>query len=174
MLNYSASLHDDLDCCWQTFCMNRIIMFLFSALLQMEPELPRKLPGFQVSMRSTSPNILICWWRLDLLPPGAGDTTVHLPNGPPFHYRSVLTLLLPLFARRQSQLALGVEEQALEEIRRHLLDFIGTYTGKNFARNGSCGLPVSIVCHFFPIRWVAPGPRKLRWMWLGSILWKKP
>jgi AAA+ ATPase superfamily predicted ATPase len=37
-----------------------------------------------------------------------------------FYYR--------FLARRQSQLALGVDEQALEEIKRHLLDFIGTYT----------------------------------------------
>jgi uncharacterized protein len=37
-----------------------------------------------------------------------------------FYYR--------FLAKRQSQLALGVEEQALEEIKRHLIDFIGTYT----------------------------------------------
>ena len=37
-----------------------------------------------------------------------------------FYYR--------FLARRQSQLALGIEDQALEEIKRHLLDFIGTYT----------------------------------------------
>jgi AAA+ ATPase superfamily predicted ATPase len=37
-----------------------------------------------------------------------------------FYYR--------FLARRQSQLALGVADQALEEIKRHLLDFIGTYT----------------------------------------------
>jgi uncharacterized protein len=37
-----------------------------------------------------------------------------------FYYR--------FLARRQSQLALGVDEQALTEIKRHLLDFIGTYT----------------------------------------------
>jgi uncharacterized protein len=37
-----------------------------------------------------------------------------------FYYR--------FLARRQSQLALGIDEQALEEIKRHLLDFIGTYT----------------------------------------------
>ena len=37
-----------------------------------------------------------------------------------FYYR--------FLARRQSQLALGVDEQALEELQRHLVDFIGTYT----------------------------------------------
>lgn len=37
-----------------------------------------------------------------------------------FYYR--------FLARRQSQLALGIDEQALEEIKRHLLDFIGAYT----------------------------------------------
>lgn len=37
-----------------------------------------------------------------------------------FYYR--------FLARRQAQLALDVGDQALEEIKRHLLDFIGTYT----------------------------------------------
>ena len=32
------------------------------------------------------------------------------------------------------QLALGVEAQALEEIKRHLLDFIGTYTWEELCR----------------------------------------
>ncbi len=35
---------------------------------------------------------------------------------------------------RQSQLALGVQEPALAEIRRHLLDFIGTYTWEEICR----------------------------------------
>lgn len=37
-----------------------------------------------------------------------------------FYYR--------FLSRRQTQLALGVDEQSLAEIKRHLLDFIGTYT----------------------------------------------
>jgi len=37
-------------------------------------------------------------------------------------------------ARRQAQLALGIQEQALEEIKRHLLDFIGTYTWEELCR----------------------------------------
>ncbi len=31
-------------------------------------------------------------------------------------------------SRRQVQLALGVQDQALKEIKRHLIDFIGTHT----------------------------------------------
>ena len=37
-------------------------------------------------------------------------------------------------ATRQAQLALGVSEQALAEIKRHLLDFIGTHTWEELCR----------------------------------------
>lgn len=43
-----------------------------------------------------------------------------------FYYR--------FLSRRQAQLALGVHEQALEEIKRHLLDFIGTHTWEELSR----------------------------------------
>jgi AAA+ ATPase superfamily predicted ATPase len=43
-----------------------------------------------------------------------------------FYYR--------FLASRQSQLALGVQEPALAEIKRHLLDFIGTHTWEEICR----------------------------------------
>ncbi|MGB1249929.1 MAG: hypothetical protein ACPG8W_04800 [Candidatus Promineifilaceae bacterium] len=43
-----------------------------------------------------------------------------------FYYR--------FLAQRQSQLALGIQEPALAEIQRHLLDFIGTHTGEELGR----------------------------------------
>lgn len=43
-----------------------------------------------------------------------------------FYYRFLAT--------RQAQLALGVQEQALAEITRHLLDFIGTHTWEELCR----------------------------------------
>ena len=43
-----------------------------------------------------------------------------------FYYR--------FLANRQAQLALGVSEQALAEIKRHLLDFIGTHTWEELCR----------------------------------------
>lgn len=43
-----------------------------------------------------------------------------------FYYR--------FLASRQSQLALGVHEQALAEIKRHLLDYIGTHTWEELCR----------------------------------------
>jgi AAA+ ATPase superfamily predicted ATPase len=43
-----------------------------------------------------------------------------------FYYR--------FLAPRQSQLALGVEDQALAEIKRHLIDFIGTHTWEELCR----------------------------------------
>jgi uncharacterized protein len=43
-----------------------------------------------------------------------------------FHYR--------FLSRRQAQLALGVRDQALAEIKKHLLDFIGTHTWEELCR----------------------------------------
>lgn len=37
-------------------------------------------------------------------------------------------------AHRQTQLAMGTQDQALEEIKRHLLDFIGAYTWEELCR----------------------------------------
>ena len=37
-------------------------------------------------------------------------------------------------AHRQTQLAIGVQDQSLEEIKRHLLDFIGTHTWEELCR----------------------------------------
>jgi uncharacterized protein len=37
-------------------------------------------------------------------------------------------------SRRQAQIALGIEEQALKEIKRHLIDFIGTHTWEELCR----------------------------------------
>ena len=46
------------------------------------------------------------------------------------HYISdpFLRFYFRFLSRRQAQLALGVQDQALAEIKRHLLDFIGTHT----------------------------------------------
>ncbi|MCD4673575.1 MAG: ATP-binding protein [Anaerolineaceae bacterium] len=43
-----------------------------------------------------------------------------------FHYR--------FLSRRQTQLALGVHDQALAEIKKHLVDFIGTHTWEELCR----------------------------------------
>ena len=43
-----------------------------------------------------------------------------------FYYR--------FLARRQAQLALGVQDQTLEELKKHLIDFIGTYTWEELCR----------------------------------------
>jgi AAA+ ATPase superfamily predicted ATPase len=37
-------------------------------------------------------------------------------------------------SRRQAQIAMGVQDQALEEIKRHLVDFIGTHTWEELCR----------------------------------------
>jgi len=43
-----------------------------------------------------------------------------------FYYR--------FLSRRQSQLAMGVDDQTLDEIKRHLVDFIGTHTWEELCR----------------------------------------
>lgn len=43
-----------------------------------------------------------------------------------FYYR--------FLSRRQSQLALGIDDQTLAEIKKHLVDFIGTYTWEELCR----------------------------------------
>lgn len=59
-----------------------------------------------------------------------------------FYYRFLIN--------RQAQLALGVQDQALEEIKRHLRDFIGTYTWEELCRewvlraSAKGELPVSV------------------------------
>lgn len=60
--------------------------------------------------------------RVPVTQPPASRSGRHFITDPflRFYYR--------FLARRQSQLAIGVEDPALEEIKRHLLDFIGTYT----------------------------------------------
>jgi AAA+ ATPase superfamily predicted ATPase len=50
-----------------------------------------------------------------------------------FYYRFLAT--------RQAQLALGVQDQALAEIKRHLVDFIGTHTWEELCREWLLRLP---------------------------------
>jgi hypothetical protein len=52
------------------------------------------------------------------------------------HYISdpYLRFYFRFLARRQAQLAMGIQDQSLEEIKRHLLDFIGTYTWEELCR----------------------------------------
>lgn len=46
----------------------------------------------------------------------------------------ILPLYYRFLANRQTQLARGVQEQALEEIKRHLCDFIGMHTWEELCR----------------------------------------
>jgi len=53
-------------------------------------------------------------------------------------------------ARRQAQLALGVQEQALIEIKRHLLDFIGTYTWEELCQEWLLRASAENILPFMP------------------------
>ena len=77
-----------------------------------------------------------------------------------FHHR--------FLSRRQAQLALGVRDQALAEIKKHLVDFIGTHTWEELCRGaGHCVVkPQTNNCHFYRIRLGAPGTwRRSKSMW---------
>jgi len=60
-------------------------------------------------------------------------------NGPSRSGRHFITdpflrFYFRFLARRQAQFAMGVQDQALEEIKRHLVDFIGTHTWEELCR----------------------------------------
>ncbi|MFZ6027284.1 MAG: ATP-binding protein [Chloroflexota bacterium] len=53
-------------------------------------------------------------------------------------------------ARRQTQLALGVQDQALKEIKRHLLDFIGTHTWEELCQEWTLRAGAEMAIPFMP------------------------
>lgn len=68
----------------------------------------------------------------------ARKTPVTRPDNTKLGRHAIVDPFLRFYFRflshRQSQLAFGVQEQALDEIKRHLLDFIGTYTWEELCR----------------------------------------
>lgn len=61
-----------------------------------------------------------------------------------FYYR--------FLASRQEQLAMGIQEQSLEEINRHMTDFIGTYTWEELCREWTLRAGVQGELPFLPDR----------------------
>jgi len=68
----------------------------------------------------------------------ARRTPVTLPpgtrSGRHFITDPFLRFYFRFLSRRQAQLALGVQDQALKEIKRHLIDFIGAHTWEELCR----------------------------------------
>lgn len=128
-LNYSASLHDEPRLLLADFLRdphNYVAIFRAIANGAATPKEIARFSGLDEKHVPQYLNVLadtgFIARRVPVTQPPSSRLGRHFITDPflRFYYR--------FLARRQSQLALGVEEQALEEIRRHLLDFIGTYT----------------------------------------------
>lgn len=128
-LNYSASLHDEPRLLLADFLRdphNYISIFRAIANGAGTPNEIAHVSGLKEKHVPQYLSVLtetgFIARRVPVTQPPASRMGRHFITDPflRFYYR--------FLARRQSQLALGIEEQALEEIKRHLLDFIGTYT----------------------------------------------
>ncbi len=129
LLNYTASLHDEPRLLLADFLHephNYVSIFRAIAAGAGTPKEIARFSGLDEKqvpqyLRVLSDTGFIAR-RVPVTQPPASRSGRHFITDPflRFYYR--------FLARRQSQLALGVEEQALEEIKRHLLDFIGSYT----------------------------------------------
>ncbi len=128
-LNYSASLHDEPRLLLAEFLHdphNYVSIFRAIAYGAGTPKEIARLSGLEEKHVPQYLNVLsdtgFITRRVPVTQPPASRMGRHFITDPflRFYYR--------FLARRQSQLALGLNEQALEEIKRHLLDFIGTYT----------------------------------------------
>ena len=128
-LNYSASMHDEPRLLLADFLRdphNYVSIFRAIANGAATPKEIARFSGLDEKHIPQYLNVLtdtgFIARRVPVTQPPASRLGRHFITDPflRFYYR--------FLARRQSQLALGIEEQALEEIKRHLLDFIGIYT----------------------------------------------
>jgi AAA+ ATPase superfamily predicted ATPase len=129
LLNYSASLHDEPRLLLADFLHEpHNYVSIFRAIAS-GAGTPKEIARFSGLDAKHIPQYLTVLTdtgflarRVPVTQPPASRLGRHFITDPflRFYYR--------FLARRQSQLALGVEEQSLEELKRHLLDFIGTYT----------------------------------------------
>ena len=129
LLNYNSSLHDEPRLLLADFLHqphNYVSIFRAIANGAGTPKEIARVSGLDEKHIPQYLNMLIetgfIARRIPVTQPPASRLGRHYITDPflRFYYR--------FLARRQSQLALGVDEQALDELRRHLLDFIGTYT----------------------------------------------
>ncbi|MFM8321647.1 MAG: ATP-binding protein [Chloroflexota bacterium] len=128
-LNYSASLHDEPRLLLSDFLRDQHNYVSILRAIANGAATPKEIAGFSGLDEKHVPQYInmladtgFVARRTPVTQPAASRQGRHFITDPflRFYYR--------FLARRQSQLALGIEEQALEEIKRHLLDFIGTYT----------------------------------------------
>ena len=148
LLNYSASMHDEPRLLLADFLHephNYVSIFRAIANGAGTPKEIARMSGLDEKHIPQYLNVLtetgFIARRVPVTQSPASRSGRHFINDPflRFYYR--------FLARRQSQLALGVEKQSLEEIKRHLLDFIGTYTWEELCQewllraNGKQQLP---------------------------------
>ena len=128
-LNYSASLHDEPRLLLADFLRDPHNYIAIFRAIANGAGTPKEIAGFSGLEEKHIPQYLsvladtgFIARRVPVTQSPASRLGRHFITDPflRFYYR--------FLARRQSQLALGIDEKALEEIKRHLLDFIGTYT----------------------------------------------
>jgi AAA+ ATPase superfamily predicted ATPase len=127
LLNYSASMHDEPRLLLADFVHephNYVSIFRAIASGAGTPKEIARLSGLDAKHIPQYLTVLtdtgFLARRVPVTQPPASRSGRHFITDPflRFYYR--------FLARRQSQLALGVEEQSFEELKRHLLDFTGT------------------------------------------------
>lgn len=135
LLNYSASMHDEPRLLLADFLHEpHNYVSIFRAIAS-GAGTPKEIAHFSGLDAKHIPQYLTVLTDTGFLarrvpvtqPPGSRSGR-HFITDPflRFYYR--------FLARRQSQLALGIEEQSIEELKHHLLDFIGTYTWEELCR----------------------------------------
>jgi len=99
------------------------------------------------------------------------------PGGRSGHYHisdPYLRFYFRFLAGRQAQLALGVQDQALAEISRHMIDFIGTHTWEELCESGFYALVRKRIFRSSLTRLAAFGMHPHKSTWQASIPCRKP
>lgn len=128
-LNFSASLHDEPRLLLSDFLRSLSNYVAIIQAIANGAATPKEIARFSGLEEKQIPqylNVLTETGFIARRVPVTQPTTSRL--GRHFITDPFLRFYYRFLARRQSQLALGVDERALDEIKRHLLDFIGTYT----------------------------------------------
>jgi uncharacterized protein len=129
LLNTNASLHDEPRLLLADFLRDPHNYIAIFRAIANGAGTPKEISGFSGLDEKHIPQYLSVLTetgfiarRVPVTQPTSSRSGRHFISDPflRFYYR--------FLAKRQSQLALGIEEQALREIKRHLLDFIGTFT----------------------------------------------
>lgn len=151
ILNYSSSLHDEPRLLLADFLRdphNYVAIFRAIAGGAAKPKEIARESGLDEKSIPQYLNILtdtgFIARRTPLTRPPVSRLGRHFITDP------FLRFYFRFLARRQTQLAIGIEDQALEEIKRHLLDFIGANTWEELCQEWLLRSTEQAVLPFIP------------------------